>query len=425
MGEKIILCERKGIGVMKNQFRLFIREAGGYPGSLVIPEVSNGFDVTLPPLPFGMVPVSFWSEPVPAGIYRVRIRLEATENVERLYLFTGRKQLREILSLKRGQCVERVYDLSVMEIIPRFREESYQTEHLFFTFCTEHPGSVRAEADWEAPGDEVTRIFLCGDSTVTDHASELPYHPGACYAAWGQALAAFLEGDFAVENQAHCGLTTETFRQEGHFEIVKRRIGKGDLCLFQFGHNDQKLPHLQADREYPKNLRRFVEEIREKQAHPVLVTPLGRNIWSGDGEYLDLLEDYARAVRQVAKEENVPLLDLHGFSVDFICEKGMGPCRSYFHPEDYTHTNEYGAWVFGEYMAKRLAERFPEKLGVREAGMDFVPPDGLWEMLGLGGRRSGSRSQREQFDDMEKSTGELQRVIEAAKREGSCQGRGL
>lgn len=408
------------MGDMKNQFRLFIREAGGYPKSLVIPEVSNGFDVSLPPLPFGMVPISFWSEPVPAGIYRVRIRLEALEDVERLYLFTGRKQLREIFSLNQGQCVERVYDLSVMEIIPRFYEESYQIEHLFFTFCTKHPGAVKVEAEWEKPKDKVTRIFLCGDSTVTDHASELPYHPGACYAAWGQTLAAFLEGDFAVENQAHCGLTTETFRQEGHFEIVRRYISEGDICLFQFGHNDQKLPHLLADKEYPENLRRFVREIREMGACPVLVTPLGRNIWDGNGEYVDLLRDHAWAVVQVAEETKVPWIDLHGFSVDFICGKGMGPCRSYFHPEDYTHTNEYGGWVFGEFVAGKLSELFPQVLTRKDSAITFVPPDGLWEMLGLGGRQSGSESQREQFDNMEKSTGELLRVIEEAKRAANC-----
>lgn len=401
---------------MENRFHLFIREAGGYPDNLEIPEVSNGFDAALPPLPSGMVPVSFCSEPVSAGIYRVCIRLEALEDVDRLYLFTGRKQLREILALKGGECLERVYYLSVMEIIPRFREESCLTEHLFVTFCTRYPGAVRVKARWERQEEGVQRIFLCGDSTVTDHAGELPYHPGACYAAWGQDLPAFLEGGFAVENQAHCGLTSEAFRQEGHFAIVKRYIRKGDLCLFQFGHNDQKLPHLLADREYPGNLRRFVEEVRKAGACPVLVTPLGRNIWSGEGEYLDLLKDHARAVCRVAKEEQVPWIDLHGFSVDFICERGMEACRSFFHPGDYTHTNEYGACVFGEYMARQLAERFPKTLTARRGVTDFLPPDGLWESLEPGGRQGNAVSQRERFDSMEKSVAELLQVIEEAKR---------
>lgn len=120
----------------------------------------------------------------------------------------------------------------------------------------------------------------------------------------------------------------------------------------------------------------------------------------------------------MAKEEQIPWIDLHGYSVDFIRERGMEPCRSFFHPEDYTHTNEYGACVFGAYMAKRLAEWFPEMVTARKEALDFVPPDGLWEKLGLGGRRTDSKSQREQFDNMEKSTAELLRVIREAK--GDC-----
>ncbi len=401
---------------MENSFRLYSRNAGSILEGPMFPEVTDGFDETLPPLPLGMAPVSFRSDPVPAGIYQIHICIKALKDADRIYLFTGRKQLRDILSLKGGQRLERIYNVSVMEIIPRFQENIVLTEHLFFTICTENPEDVQVQARWEPKKEGVTRIFLCGDSTVTDHASELPYEPGACYAAWGQDLPAFLEGSFAVENQAHCGLTTETFRQEGHFDIVKRRICKGDICLFQFGHNDQKLPHLLADREYPENLRRFVREIRESGAYPVLVTPLGRNIWSRDNTYLDLLKEHAQAVCRVAEQERVPRIDLHRFSVDFICKNGMEYCRSFFHPEDYTHTNEYGACFFGEYVAKRLAGLFPEILQAREQHMDFTPPGGLWEKLGLNGRKNTSQTQREQFDNMEKSTGELLKAI----REAGC-----
>lgn len=405
---------------MENQFRMFIRAAGGYPDSLAIPEVSDGFDETLPSLPFGLIPVSFCTGQVPMGIYKVSVRLEALEDVKRLYLFTGRKQLREILSMKCGQCLERVYYLSAAEVIPRFHEESYPVQRLFFTYCARRPGALRAEAGWEGPVMGIRRIFLCGDSTVTDHASELPYHPGACYAAWGQALPAFMEGRFAVENQAHCGLTTEAFRQEGHFGIVMRHIRKGDICLFQFGHNDQKLPHLLPNRGFPANLRNFAGEIREAGGCPVLVTPLGRNIWDREGRYLDFLAEYARVVGEVAEAEQIPWIDLHGFSVDFICRNKMERSRSYFHPGDYTHTNEYGACVFGAYVAKQLAELFPETLGARDGAGDFVPPDGLWETLGLGVRKNLAESQREQFDNMEKSTADLVRVIREAEEEGTA-----
>lgn len=53
-------------------------------------------------------------------------------------------------------------------------------------------------------------------------------------------------------------------------DIVKRFLRPGVFCLFQFGHNDQKLPHLLAHREYPVNLRRYVEEVRALGGIPVL-----------------------------------------------------------------------------------------------------------------------------------------------------------
>lgn len=78
------------------------------------------------------------------------------------------------------------------------------------------------------------------------------------------------------------------------------------------------------------------------------------------------------------------------------------------------------ACVFGAYVAKQLAELFPETLGARDGAGDFVPPDGLWETLGLGVRKNLAESQREQFDNMEKSTADLVRVIREAEEEGAA-----
>ena len=72
----------------------------------------------------------------------------------------------------------------------------------------------------------------------------------------------FIGGSTAIDNQAHSGLTTETFRNEGHYDIVKKDIRPGHFCLFQFGHNDQKLAHLQAQTGYKENLMNYVNEIR-------------------------------------------------------------------------------------------------------------------------------------------------------------------
>lgn len=206
----------------------------------VIPEVSDGFDASLASDVPGMMPVSLCSEKVSFGIYAVHVVLEALEDVEELYLFTGRKQLREIVTLKKGQCLSRVYYLSAAEIIPRYYDSVYPVTRLFVTFCTEKPECIRVHECTAQPAEDTVRIFLCGDSTVTVHSCEIPYHPGACYAGWGQEL--------------------------------------------------------MADRGYTDNLHAFLDEIREWGGRPVLVTPPGRNIWNADGTYLELLDAYANSV---------------------------------------------------------------------------------------------------------------------------------
>lgn len=391
---------------------------------LAIPELSDGFDPKLLSLADAMadsmIPVSYYTDTVPCGTYAIHIALTAVHDIGQLYLFTGRKLLRDIISLKKGERYERTFYQSVAGIIPRYHEEYYTVENLFFTFCTTDPEAVCVENCYAEPADGVTTVYLCGDSTVTDQSAEIPYHPGACYASWGQSLPAFLSGPIAVENQAHCGLTTETFRQEGHMDIVKRFLKPGDFCLIQFGHNDQKLPHLLADREYPVNLKRYIEEVWALGGTPVLVTSLGRNIWKTDGTYHELLAEHTQAVMDTAKSTGTAVIDLHEFSVNFIKEHGLEQSCGYFHPGDYTHTNEYGACLFASCIAEGLHALYPDVFSTLLPGpADFTPPKKLWDALNNQNNRAGGSEQKEQFDTMEKSTGALLEALEqAAKAQG-------
>ena len=424
---------------MRYYFQSFTHSKDLADSVLNIPELSDGFDIFLQPPVAGMVPVSYVTEEMPFGVYAVHIVLEAAEDMERLFLFTGRKQLRDVVSLRKGERYERTFYQSVAEIIPRYHEKVYPVRNLFFSYCVSEAGVNRGNGNGFGGGmdsvsggstfhgavkmgecyaeqsDGIPVIWLCGDSTVTDQSSEIPYHPGACYASWGQALPAFLRGRAAVENQAHCGLTTETFRKEGHMAIVKKHIRPGDLCLIQFGHNDQKLPHLLADREYPVNLKRYVMEVRDAGAIPVLVTSLGRNIWKPDGSYHELLAEHVLAVKDVAQETGTACIDLHAFSVDMLKQKGMEASCGYFHPGDYTHTNEYGAYLFASFIAGELSRLFPDIAGPAAKPVEFEPPKNLWSKLKQGNNRILGNGEKEQFDCMEKSTTALLEALRKAK----------
>lgn len=404
---------------MQYLFQPFMHMTDTHEGSrrttLSIPELTDGFDASLAPPTEGMVPITYHSKEVAAGTYAIHIAFEAVTDIDQVFLFTGRKLLRDIISLRQGQLYEQTFYQSVAEIIPRYHEDVYPVRNLFFTLCTRQPDAIRLGFCYAEPAENIPVVYLCGDSTVTDQSSEIPYHPGACYASWGQALPAFLNDPVAVENQAHCGLTTETFRSEGHMDIVKKYIRPGDFCMIQFGHNDQKLPHLLADREYPVNLRRYVAEVKAAGATPVLVTSPGRNIWKPDGTYHELLAEHVQAVKDVAEETGVACIDLHDFSVGCLKKHGMERSCGYFHPGDYTHNNEYGAYLLASFLARELHRLYPGVFAHIKEPAAFAPPVHLWNLLEQGNNRVVGTEQKEQFDCMEKSTAALLEALQNAQ----------
>ena len=102
----------------------------------------------------------------------------------------------------------------------------------------------------------------------------------------------------------------------------------------------------------------------------------------------------------------------------FLESKKTGMERScgYFHPGDYTHTNEYGAYLFASFIAAELNRLFPETFHVTPGRTDFTPPASLWEELENRNNRAGGQEQREQFDAMEKSTAALLKALEEAEK---------
>lgn len=163
-----------------------------------------------------------------------------------------------------------------------------------------------------------SKIVLVGDSTT------------AVQGGWGGAfcdrhVASFL----ACTNLARGGRSTYNYRAEGSWAIALHEMRAGPFdavyVLVQFGHNDQPgKPGRSTDlaTEYPDNLRRYVAEIRAAGAHPVLVTPLTRRQFE-NGVLLDDLAPWAEATRAVARELDVPLVDLHARSRALV--QGMGP----------------------------------------------------------------------------------------------------
>lgn len=323
---------------------------------LQIPEITSGF------IPVNMdtdrpIPTIFRADVEKQGNYLVEI--EADNDGTQGLIFLERRRLYYIGEFEGTKKFS--FYVNVCDFIPRDHKEVFEDRSLDFAWIGE---GLRIQ-NILIKEAECTTVYIAGDSTVTDQPADYPYSPGTSYSGWGQMLPAFIK-DVAVSNHSHSGLSTETFRNEGHYSIVEKNIKPGDFIMFQFGHNDQKLPHLKEDTGYRANLKRFVAEMKEKGAYPIIVTSLARNTWFNNGEsYNDLLEAYANECIRLGKELNIPVVDLHQLSMELIKKNGLVESKKFFHPGDLTHTNDYGAYIMAGFVAKELARV------CKEAGKEY------------------------------------------------------
>ncbi len=298
------------------------------------------------------IPLRFKCNVPSDGSYRVRFLLRSEEELSDIRIFTGRRCLAAYLEkLPAAEAYSGEAYTEVCGIIPRGQEQIYENRCIELSVTANRP--CLSEVTIESIQCPV--LYIAGDSTVTDQSAQYPYAPQESYAGWGQLLPYYIEGMLTVSNHSHSGLTTESFRQEGHAAIPMGRFQKGDYMFFQFGHNDQKLAHLTAKEGYSSNLRTYIEECRSAGVYPLLVTPVARNTWRGsDGAYNDLLEEYAAACLLLGEQMSVPVLDLHRLSMEFVIRMEKEGAKKYFYPFDYTHHNDFGAQQMAAFICQEI-----------------------------------------------------------------------
>jgi lysophospholipase L1-like esterase len=205
---------------------------------------------------------------------------------------------------------------------------------------------------------DLPTLYLAGDSTVTDQAE-------APWASWGQMLPRFFGSGIVVANHAESGETLKSFVTELRLDKLLSTLERGDWVMIQFGHNDQKVqwPQTYADAAttYRAWLRTYIAEVRRRGATPLLVTSPERRNFDAAGRIEPTLADYAEAVRAIAKEESVALIDLNPQSVRFYEALGPEVSPRAFADEgrDKTHHNEYGAYALARMVIESLRSADP------------------------------------------------------------------
>ena len=195
---------------------------------------------------------------------------------------------------------------------------------------------------------------------------------------WGAvATSVFDEKKCTVVNAGRAGRSTRTFLYEGLWDNVYNSLEPGDFVLIQFGHNDIggidrdkergviassadtcHVYRLQSNGQYKViysfgwYLKKFIQDVREKGATPILLSLTPRNEWPG-GKIERRNDSYGKWYREVVAETGVEFVDVHNITADALDKIGREGAKEYYN-NDHTHTSKKGALLNAQSVAKGL-----------------------------------------------------------------------
>ena len=238
-------------------------------------------------------------------------------------------------------------------------------------------------------------VFITGDSTVKNADKDEDGMWG-----WGAvANTVFDESKIDIVNAAMAGRSCRSYLNEGRWDRVYNSLKPGDFVLIQFGHNDISpidkpkyrgaiatasdtchVYRMQAakedlskqnviDQKLKSNtqagsyevvfsfgwyLKKFIQDVREKGATPILVSLTPRNEWT-NGKIERRNDTYGKWYREVAEATGVEFVDLHNITADFLDKKcGKKEKAMKYFNHDHTHTSLLGAKTNAQSIAQGL-----------------------------------------------------------------------
>ncbi|MBR6943865.1 MAG: esterase [Fibrobacter sp.] len=299
-----------------------------------------------------------FSVALPQGNYEVTFILGDGENESETTVWAENRKLmldrvtlaggvfsRQTVSLRRMET--RSMDGSVTMSI-KDREKDYRTWDKKLTFVIS--GKAPAVAGIEIKrNDNVTTLWLCGNSTVVDQIT-------APWAGWGQMAPGFFKSSLAIANYAESGLTASGFYSMKRLAKILSEVKKGDFVTVQFAHNDQK--NQNDVNNYETTLTKYANEIKAKGATPLFVTSTARQNETDPKTAVGGLPERMRAL---GKKLGVTVLDLNQHSITLGKALGGNKEKMYMYTaSDKTHFCEYGAYELARANIEEIKAKVPE-----------------------------------------------------------------
>lgn len=219
----------------------------------------------------------------------------------------------------------------------------------------------------------MTTIFIAGDSISQTNAFDTFPQTGL-----GQGLRIYIKQSVDIRNFARNGRSTKSFIDEGRLERINNEIKPGDFLFIMFSHNDEKKEdptrYTKPYEDYQGNLKKMCDVALSHKAYPVILTPVARRHFDQAGNLIEGTHmEYPAAAIELAKRLNVPFIDVHKSSIEFLKSVGDEESKRYF--------MNFGAGLYDNYPDEHIDNTHLRYDGaVKFAGMIA---DGLHNLGGI------------------------------------------
>lgn len=339
----------------------------------------------------------YFSVIIPEGNYDIKLNLGDSKGTSQTTVrVENRRLMLDDVKTKGGEIVEKLItvhvkdsilrnqdgvEIGIVKLKPRERKYLHWDNLLTIEFNGRAPKICAITIQ---PNKTAKTIYLTGDSTVVD----AQYEP---WASWGQMLPCFfVPEEVVVANYAESGETLKAFEDRHRIDKIWNKIKAGDYLFIQFGHNDQKYGN-STKSGYRKRLQTWINKAKQLGAIPVLVASMNRRVFDKNNKIVNTLDDFPDTMREIAKEENVYLIDLNVMSKTLF--EALGPENSkkafiYYPANTYpnqpdaladdTHFNTYGAYELAKCVIKSIVDQkqpLTRFISKKYKGFDLNQPD--------------------------------------------------
>jgi len=341
---------------------------------------SNSFSITKP---------TYFSLKVPEGNYQIEVVLEGSAKESNVTIKAeSRRLMLQEFPIKKGQKITQVFNVNVrnIKIDGQTNISLKDREKEIFNWddklTLEFLGETAVQSIKITPNNNLTVLYLAGDSTVTDQDVEP-------WASWGQFITNYFDDTVVVANYAYSGSSLSSFKGANRLKKILSLLKKGDYLFVEFGHNDEKIKGEGngAWGSYSNLLTEFVQSAKDKGAIPVLVTPTQRRFFNENGTLKETHGEFPDAMRAVAQKNNAALIDITKMTTELYEAWGDEPSRKAFvqYPahtfpgqekalDDNTHFNSFGANEIALCVLKGIRELdIPLKKQIKKEAPNYNP----------------------------------------------------